>query len=107
MLARGDALLAPDVTRRVIGRFGSPVSAARSMTASSGGVVSVDLTPREREVLVALTRGWSNAEIAVALVIREATVKTHVSHLLLKLGVRDRTQLVVWAFQHGMAAPGR
>ena len=101
VLARGDALIAPDVTRRVIARFAAqePPPPRQATTADEPQV-----TPRERDVLISLSRGWSNAEIAAYLVIGEATVKTHVSNLLLKLDVRDRTQLVVWAFRHGVVA---
>ncbi|PPG15297.1 DNA-binding response regulator [Rathayibacter sp. AY1E8] len=104
VVARGDAMLAPDVTRRVIERFASvpehtPAAAEHSAVA--------DLTEREREVLVHLARGWSNAEIAAELFVGEATVKTHVSKILMKLGVRDRIQAVVFAYEHGIAVPGR
>ena len=97
IVARGDALLAPDVTRRVIERF-------------STGAVPVppravdDLTAREHEVLLLVAKGWSNAEIAARLRLGEATVKTHVSRVLLKLGLRDRIQAVVFAHEHGLAA---
>lgn len=101
VLARGDALLAPDVTRRVIARFAAGVPASGG---SPGPVPK--LTPREHEVLARVARGLTNAEIAAELVVGEATVKTHVSNLLLKLAVRDRTQLVVWAYEHGVATPG-
>jgi DNA-binding NarL/FixJ family response regulator len=95
VLARGDALLAPAVTRRVIERF----------TRSARPVVrtDVDLTEREHEVLSLMARGMSNAEIAAEIFVGEATVKTHVSNVLVKLGVRDRVQAVVYAFTHGVA----
>lgn len=95
VLARGDALLAPAVTRRVIERF----------TSSAQPVVrtDVDLTEREHEVLSLMARGMSNAEIAAEIFVGEATVKTHVSNVLVKLGVRDRVQAVVYAFTHGVA----
>ncbi|PPG16462.1 DNA-binding response regulator [Rathayibacter sp. AY1C6] len=104
VVARGDAMLAPDVTRRVIERFAS-VPERTPAAADHSGVA--DLTDREREVLVHLARGWSNAEIAAELFVGEATVKTHVSKILMKLGVRDRLQAVVFAYEHGIAVPGR
>ncbi|PPH13085.1 DNA-binding response regulator [Rathayibacter sp. AY1G1] len=104
VVARGDAMLAPDVTRRVIERFAS-VPEHTPAAADHSGVA--DLTDREREVLVHLARGWSNAEIAAELFVGEATVKTHVSKILMKLGVRDRIQAVVFAYEHGIAVPGR
>ncbi|PPG48693.1 MULTISPECIES: response regulator transcription factor [unclassified Rathayibacter] len=104
VVARGDAMLAPDVTRRVIERFAS-VPERTPAAAEHSGVA--DLTDREREVLVHLARGWSNAEIAAELFVGEATVKTHVSKILMKLGVRDRIQAVVFAYEHGIAVPGR
>jgi DNA-binding NarL/FixJ family response regulator len=96
ILAAGDALLAPEVTRRVIGRFGSR-PAARDLA---------ELTDRETDVLRLVARGLSNAEIAKELFVGEATVKTHVSNILLKLGVRDRVQAVVRAYESGFAVPG-
>ncbi|KQQ07357.1 MULTISPECIES: response regulator [unclassified Rathayibacter] len=102
VVARGDAMLAPDVTRRVIERFAAePARSPEEHPAVS------ELTDREREVLVYLARGWSNAEIASQLFVGEATVKTHVSKILMKLRVRDRIQAVVFAYEHGIAVPGR
>ncbi|MEU4804881.1 response regulator transcription factor [Actinosynnema sp. NPDC023587] len=100
VVARGDALLAPEATRRVIARFatpGPPTPAARP----------TELTEREFEVLVHLARGASNAEIATALHLGETTVKTHVSRILAKLRLRDRTHAVVFAYEHGIVAPGQ
>jgi DNA-binding NarL/FixJ family response regulator len=99
IVARGDALLSPEVTRRVIARFSTsapPVPAHRPP----------ELTDREFEVLVQLARGASNAEIAKELYLGETTVKTHVSRVLTKLGLRDRTHAVVFAYEHGIVAPG-
>lgn len=101
VLARGDALLAPEITRRVIATFTRPGAAART-----GGARLSQLTPREHEVLVLLAGGATNAEIAAALVLGEATVKTHVSRVLAKLGLRDRTQAVVFAYENGVVKPG-
>jgi DNA-binding NarL/FixJ family response regulator len=99
IVARGDALLSPEVTRRVIARFGSPLPAVPTRRPSQ-------LTDREFEVLVLLARGVSNAEIAKELYLGETTVKTHVSRLLSKLGLRDRTHAVVFAYENGIVAPG-
>jgi DNA-binding NarL/FixJ family response regulator len=100
VLADGDALLAPEVTRRVIGRFGAEPRTAPDPHALSG------LTDREAEVLRLVAEGLSNAEIAERIFVGEATVKTHVSNVLLKLGVRDRVQAVVRAYETGFAVPG-
>ena len=100
--AAGDALLAPSVTRRLIEAFAmrpASVAPAPSRLAS--------LTPRERDILLQVARGRSNLEIARELVVTEATVKTHVGHLLAKLGLRDRVQAVILAYETGAVAPGR
>ncbi|QHC65231.1 response regulator transcription factor [Rathayibacter oskolensis] len=102
VVARGDAMLAPDVTRRVLERFAADPA---RQTPDHPGIA--ELTDREREVLVHLARGSSNAEIAAELFVGEATVKTHVSKILMKLRVRDRIQAVVFAYEHGIAVPGR
>ena len=100
-VAAGDSLLSPSVTRRVIDRMA---------TLPSGEAVldrRVDaLTARERDVLEQLARGLSNAEIAGALVIEESTVKTHVKRILMKLGLRDRVQAVIFAYESGLVSPG-
>src|SRR4029450_11976035 len=97
----GDALLSPSITRRLIEDF-----AARSDPIESPAAVLAELTPREREVLVLVAHGLSNAEIAGALVGPEATVKSHVGAILLKLGLRDRVQAVVFAYEHGIIVAG-
>jgi DNA-binding NarL/FixJ family response regulator len=102
VVAAGDALLSPEVTRRLLDRVGrrlpAPVAAQPDALA--------DLTEREREVLELLARGLSNSEIADALVVGDATVKTHVSRVLAKLGLRDRVQAVVLAYEIGLISPG-
>jgi len=102
VLARGDALLSPAVTRRVIEQFSA--GAARDVPSTRAALP--DLTERETEVLALLARGLSNTEIAGSLFVGEATVKTHVSNLLAKLGVRDRIQAVVFAYENGFAVRG-
>jgi DNA-binding NarL/FixJ family response regulator len=99
-VAGGEALLAPTVTRRLIEEF-ARVGAARA----SRPAELDSLTPRETEVLRLVARGMSNGEIAEALVVSETTVKTHVTHLLAKLGVRDRVQAVVLAYESGLVTP--
>ena len=103
VLARGDALLSPSVTRRVIERFGPAATPAAVLPERAE---LPDLTERETEVLAQIALGRSNAEIAVELYVGEATVKTHVSNVLTKLGVRDRIQAVVFAYEHGFAVRG-
>lgn len=98
--AAGDALLAPEVTRRVIERF---TSTAEAPAAREPDETVPDLTEREREVLRLVAEALSNAEIAARLYIGEATVKTHVSNVLQKLGARDRVAAVVYAHRHGLA----
>ena len=101
VVAVGDALLAPSITRRLVERFARPGQAA-----AAAGVQVERLTSREREVLVLLARGLSNAEIAERLSLSEATVKTHVGRVLPKLGLRDRAQAVVYAYESGVVTPG-
>ena len=101
LVRSGDALLAPSITRRLVERFargGQQTSAVHRDLAS--------LTPREREVLQLLARGLSNAELAAAFQLSEATVKTHVARILGKLQLRDRVQAVVVAYETGLVAPG-
>ncbi len=99
IVARGDALLAPAVTRRVIAEF------ARHRPLSTDEALS-ELTHREQEVLGHLAAGLTNAEIARAMILGEATIKTYVSNVLMKLGLRDRVQAVVYAYEHGLVSPG-
>ncbi|MBW4030618.1 MAG: response regulator transcription factor [Acidobacteria bacterium] len=101
VIAAGEALLAPSVTRRLIQEFASRPVAAFDAGASRA---LEELTEREREVMVAVAQGLSNAEIAATLHMSVATVKTHVSRILSKTGTRDRTQLVVLAYQSGLVA---
>jgi DNA-binding NarL/FixJ family response regulator len=101
VVAQGEALLAPSVTRRLIHEF------ARSAPKRDQQPAGLDeLTPRELEVFQLLARGLSNAEIAGELIVSETTVKTHVARILMKLGVRDRVQAVVLAYESGLVAPG-
>ncbi|MGN6679610.1 MAG: response regulator [Streptosporangiaceae bacterium] len=101
LVAAGDALLAPGVTRRLIAEF------ARMGAPRTPGRTQLDgLTERESEVLALVARGLSNAEIAHRLVVAEQTIKTHVSRILMKLGLRDRTQAVVLAYETGLVHPG-
>ena len=100
VVAAGDALLAPTVTRRLIEEFAHRPGARAAPTALE------ELTDREREVLVLMARGRSNAEIAGDLFVAETTVKTHVGRVLHKLGLRDRAQAVVLAYESGLVQPG-
>ena len=97
---RGEALLAPSVTRRLISRF----VAQQPAPPTSSKLIDA-LTAREREVLVMMARGLSNAEIASAFVVSEATVKTHVGRIFAKLDVRDRAQAVIAAYENGLVSP--
>jgi DNA-binding NarL/FixJ family response regulator len=106
VVARGDGLLAPELTRRVIATFARPGGATGTVGGPTPEEALRDLTPREREVLVLVAGGASNAEIATALHLGEATVKSHVSRVLAKLGLRDRVQAVVFAYEQGVVRPG-
>jgi DNA-binding NarL/FixJ family response regulator len=98
VIAAGEALLAPSVTRRLIGEF------ARQRPRPRPDALR-ELTPRETEVLGLIAEGLSNAEIAQRLVVSDETVKTHVSRVLMKLGLRDRTQAVITAYESGLVVP--
>ncbi|HET6167631.1 MAG TPA: response regulator transcription factor [Marmoricola sp.] len=100
VVARGDALLAPTLTRRLLDRF-----VARPRPGATDPRLA-RVTEREREVLGLVARGFSNAEIAGELFLSEATVKTYVSHLLTKVGLRDRVQLTILAYECGLVSPG-
>jgi len=100
VVAAGDALLAPRITRRLIAQF----TASRVATQAAEDRLAV-LTPREREVLALVGEGLSNDEIGAAMFLSPATARTHVSHAMVKLGARDRAQLVVIAYQTGLVSP--
>jgi DNA-binding NarL/FixJ family response regulator len=109
-VARGDAVVSPRVTRRLLEEYSDklPDLSANGGTGASGEDAHpalAQLTDREREVLLAVADGLSNAEIAERLYVSEATVKSHVGRLLAKLGLRDRVQAVVFAFQSGLVRP--
>ncbi|MFD3943254.1 response regulator [Streptomyces sp. NPDC058579] len=101
VVASGDALLAPHITKRLIAEFSRVTAAPRVPLKDRVG----DLTERETEVLALIANGLSNAEIAARLVVAEQTVKTHVSRILVKLGLRDRTQAAVYAYDTGLVRP--
>jgi DNA-binding NarL/FixJ family response regulator len=101
VVAAGEALLAPDITRRLVDRF---VTGMRPNTPAPPELDA--LSPRELEVLRLVARGLSNAEIAETLFVSDGTVKTHVARILSKLGLRDRVQVVVFAYERGIVEPG-
>ncbi len=102
VVAHGDALLSPTITRRLIEEFvRRPPDAAHPPPRELE-----QLTPREAEILRFVARGLSNAEIAAQAFVSEPTVKTHIARILMKLGLRDRVQVVVYAYEHGLAKPG-
>jgi DNA-binding NarL/FixJ family response regulator len=107
VVAAGDALLAPRLTRRLIEAFVAGAAVGPTDASAPAGPELEKLTPREREVLVLVGRGKSNAEIAERLVLSPLTVKTHVARLFSKLGVRDRAQLVVAAYESGLVVARR
>jgi DNA-binding NarL/FixJ family response regulator len=101
VVATGDALLAPSITRRLIEQF-----VRRPAPGTSTPAALSELTERELEILALMARGLSNGEIALALFVSEATVKTHATHIFSKLGIRDRVQAVVAAYESGLVQPG-
>jgi DNA-binding NarL/FixJ family response regulator len=100
LVVNGDALLSPSVTRRLIGEFASRAKEPANVPKLSG------LTDREREVMALVAEGLTNEEIAARLIMSAATAKTHVSRAMIKLGARDRAQLVVFAYESGLVRPG-
>jgi DNA-binding CsgD family transcriptional regulator len=102
LVAEGEALLAPSITKRLIAEFAAAAPAA----AAAPPPVLDELTARELEVFKLVAHGLSNAEIAAELIVSETTVKTHVARVLMKLGLRDRVQAVVPAYEAGIAVPG-
>ncbi|MFE9449002.1 response regulator [Streptomyces sp. NPDC006739] len=102
VVAAGDALLAPGITRRLIAEFSRLDGTRRAPLKQRVG----DLTERETEVLALIAQGLTNAEIAERLVVAEQTVKTHVGRILVKLGLRDRTQAAIFAYESGLVRPG-
>ena len=108
-VARGDAVVSPRVTRRLLEEYAHTLpdmtQSAEGPGASAEDPALASLTEREREVLLCVAEGLSNAEIAERLFVSEATVKSHVGHVLAKLGLRDRVQAVVYAFQSGLVRP--
>ncbi|MGH3411386.1 MAG: LuxR C-terminal-related transcriptional regulator, partial [Streptosporangiaceae bacterium] len=110
-VAAGQAQLDPSVQRRLLDAFGSGQQFAVAEAdgpepAGRPAGLPDELTPREAEVLAQIAAGLSNTEIAAALFVSEATVKTHINHIFTKTGLRDRAQLVGYAFRHGLATPG-
>jgi DNA-binding NarL/FixJ family response regulator len=101
VIAGGDSVVAPRITRRLLDRFAGRLVATDAQSTAVAG-----LTEREREVLLLVAQGLSNAEIAGRLTVAEATVKTHVGRILQKLGLRDRVQAVVLAYESGLVRPG-
>jgi DNA-binding NarL/FixJ family response regulator len=104
VVAAGDSLLAPSVTRRLIEDFTASRGGAGGAPRPASARLEV-LTPRERETLTLIARGQSNSEIAAILVVSEHTVKTHVSNILMKLGLRDRIHAVIAAYENGLVTP--
>jgi len=106
-VAGGDAWLDPSVTGRVLTIYRDAPGARAAAGAGSGDPALASLTAREREVLELIATGLTNDEIAARLVLGAGTIKTHVNHIFLKLGIRNRAEAVIFAFDHGLAKPGR
>ncbi|MFJ5774959.1 response regulator [Streptomyces sp. NPDC093094] len=106
VVAAGEALLAPSVTKRLISEFSKLSEVTRPAVGAGAQAAYGELTERETEVLVLIAQGLSNAEIAGRLVVAESTIKTHVSRILVKLGLRDRTQAAVFAYEARLVTPG-
>ena len=102
-VAVGDAVIAPALTRRILDEYAQYVPSHRTGPSEDPRLTS--LTDREREILVAVGKGWTNGEIAARFVLSESTVKTHVGRVLAKIGARDRIQAVIFAYDHGLARP--
>ncbi|WP_406438770.1 response regulator transcription factor [Streptomyces sp. NBC_00631] len=103
-VAGGDAVIAPALTRRILDEYARLVPTRRGDPGEDPRLAS--LTDREREILVAIGKGWTNGEIAARFVVSESTVKTHVGRVLAKIGARDRVQAVIFAYDQGIARPG-
>ncbi|WP_181807177.1 response regulator [Streptomyces shenzhenensis] len=103
-VAGGDAVIAPALTRRILDEYARHVPTGRGDPDEDPRLAS--LTEREREILVAIGKGWTNGEIAARFVVSESTVKTHVGRVLAKIGARDRVQAVIFAYDRGLARPG-
>lgn len=103
-VAEGDAVIAPALTRRILDEYARHMSVSRGDAGEDPRLAS--LTEREREILVAIGKGWTNGEIAARFVVAESTVKTHVGRVLAKIGARDRVQAVIFAYDQGLARPG-
>ncbi|MFJ9903175.1 response regulator [Streptomyces sp. NPDC101152] len=103
-VAGGDAVIAPALTRRLLDEYARHVPGGRSDAEEDARLAA--LTEREREILVAIGKGWTNGEIAARFVVSESTVKTHVGRVLAKIGARDRIQAVIFAYDLGLARPG-
>ncbi|WP_336213098.1 response regulator transcription factor [Nonomuraea sp. LPB2021202275-12-8] len=106
LVSTGDALLAPSITRRLVERYADVRPAPTPAAPAAAHRELVGLTPRELEVLRLLGRGLSNTELAEALILSESTVKTHIGRIFTKLGLRDRAQAVVLAYETGLVSPG-
>ncbi|MEV7325889.1 response regulator transcription factor [Streptomyces sp. NPDC093970] len=103
-VAGGDAVIAPALTRRILDEYARHVPTGPGDPGDDPRLAS--LTEREREILVAIGKGWTNGEIAARFVVAESTVKTHVGRVLAKIGARDRVQAVIFAYDRGLARPG-